>query len=244
MKDDVPIPPAAGDEPAPDLLGVALDAAREDLPTRAELAGVVRGLPFKGRPLKSPEPPAPVPSLLPGVVIGALLGLLVVGGELGWEATRSAPPEPTATIPPRVVPTSARAPIEPAPRAEIAARPRAPRAERPAAPPSADVVASAAAPPSAEPADDAGAVDDETETQLLQRTLDALGRSPAEALTLTALHQRRFPGGSLAQEREVLAVDALIRLGRRDEARARAARFVESYPRSAHRRRLEALLAE
>jgi hypothetical protein len=45
------------------------------------------------------------------------------------------------------------------------------------------------------------------------------------------------------QEREVIAVEALLRAGRREEAQARFQRFLERHPRSAHRRRLEDLLA-
>jgi hypothetical protein len=45
----------------------------------------------------------------------------------------------------------------------------------------------------------------------------------------------------LAQERDVLAIQALIALGRTDEARARRERFLAAYPGSAHKRRLDAL---
>jgi hypothetical protein len=62
--------------------------------------------------------------------------------------------------------------------------------------------------------------------------------NPARALQLTAEHGRRYHEGVFAQEREVLAIDALSRLGNRDLAAARARRFIESYPESAHRVRL------
>jgi hypothetical protein len=38
----------------------------------------------------------------------------------------------------------------------------------------------------------------------------------------------------LAQEREVLAIDVLVRLGHRDLAAARARRFIERYPDAGH----------
>jgi hypothetical protein len=41
----------------------------------------------------------------------------------------------------------------------------------------------------------------------------------------------------------VVAIQALVRLGRVAEARARAARFVEAFPGSAHRTHVEALVA-
>jgi outer membrane protein assembly factor BamD (BamD/ComL family) len=82
----------------------------------------------------------------------------------------------------------------------------------------------------------------ETEVELLQRAQEALAGSPARALALTREHASRFPGGAFSQEREVVAIDALLRLGQAAEARARGARFVEAYPGSAYRRRIEALL--
>jgi hypothetical protein len=85
-------------------------------------------------------------------------------------------------------------------------------------------------------------VDSETEIQLLQRAQDALGSAPSQALDLVNRHAARFPGAALGQEREVLAIDALVRLGRVSEARARAAAFAARFPASAHLHRLEALV--
>ena len=81
----------------------------------------------------------------------------------------------------------------------------------------------------------------ETEVHLLQRAQSALGGSPASALALTDEHARRFAGGALAQEREFIAVSALLALGRGPEARARAARLIERFPGTAYRGRLESL---
>ena len=68
----------------------------------------------------------------------------------------------------------------------------------------------------------------------------AIGLSSA-ALALTDEHARRFPGGALAQEREFIAVSALLSLGRTPEARSRAARLLERFPGPAYRGRLESL---
>ena len=81
-----------------------------------------------------------------------------------------------------------------------------------------------------------------TEVQLLRQAQASLKGNPAGALTLCAEHQRRFPGGVLGQERDVLAIDALSKLGRKAEARARADRFLLAYPTSAHRGRIEGLV--
>jgi hypothetical protein len=56
---------------------------------------------------------------------------------------------------------------------------------------------------------------------------------------LTREHKRRFPSGALAQEREVIAIEALNRIGDGDGARKRAKEFETSYPGSAHRRKVE-----
>lgn len=78
---------------------------------------------------------------------------------------------------------------------------------------------------------------------MLARAQGLLGQDPATALSITEGHQRSFPAAMLVEEREVIAVDALVRLGRRDEARARVAQVRARFPRSAYLPRLEALVA-
>jgi hypothetical protein len=55
---------------------------------------------------------------------------------------------------------------------------------------------------------------------------------PARSLSVLDEHRRRFPRGQLGEEREALAVQALVALGRYDEARERAARFRAAVPNS------------
>jgi hypothetical protein len=45
-----------------------------------------------------------------------------------------------------------------------------------------------------------------------------------------------------SQEREIIVVQALVSLGRRDEALARTQMFLDRYPDSAHARRLRTIL--
>jgi len=54
----------------------------------------------------------------------------------------------------------------------------------------------------------------------------------AAALSSIAAHERRFPNGRLAEEREALRVKALRGLGRADDARRAAAEFRQQFPRS------------
>lgn len=71
------------------------------------------------------------------------------------------------------------------------------------------------------------------ERRLLDQARAALERGePAAALSFTTLHERQFPAGALAQEREAMAIRALVALGRTAEAHMRAARFRVRYPDS------------
>lgn len=76
----------------------------------------------------------------------------------------------------------------------------------------------------------------------LIREAQSLRGRPAQALSVLAQHKKHYPGGVLAQEREVLAVEALLSAGRVREAGARARSFVEAHPGSVHVARLRALL--
>jgi hypothetical protein len=82
----------------------------------------------------------------------------------------------------------------------------------------------------------------QSETELLADARAALDRSPGLALTLTEQHRREFPSGAFAQERELIALTALTRLGRGDDARARAERFRRNYPSSAYMRQVDRLV--
>lgn len=55
---------------------------------------------------------------------------------------------------------------------------------------------------------------------------------PSQVLALTERHEKEFPRGRLVEEREALMIRALVKLGRRDEARERGARFKTTWPRS------------
>lgn len=72
------------------------------------------------------------------------------------------------------------------------------------------------------------------EVALLSRANLALKSDPAQALSLTAQHRQQFPTGNLAQERDVIAIEALLALGEIERARQSLARFEATYPRSAH----------
>ncbi|WP_433926452.1 hypothetical protein AB3662_26385 [Sorangium cellulosum] len=218
------------------------------------------------------------PSVASSALLGALLGLGVVGG-VWWRDAATAPRDarpsavasaagpsvaaPTPTAPGPAEPgldgaghagteAGRGAPREPssatAPRDELPPRASAgtPRDEQAAIPspgaPSGGARPSASPPSSGAAEEAAGATEEaETEVQLLHRAQDALATDAGSALALTTEHARRFPAGALGQEREIIAIRALLALGRAAEARARAASLLERFPGSAYRGRLESL---
>jgi hypothetical protein len=71
------------------------------------------------------------------------------------------------------------------------------------------------------------------ERELLDRARKALARGDTpDAERALDLHTRRHPAGILLEEREALAIKVLVDLGRAEEARRRASKFKERYPRS------------
>ena len=70
------------------------------------------------------------------------------------------------------------------------------------------------------------------EIRQFEEMKNAEASNPGRALELADEGQARFPNGVFGQEREAHAIFALRRLGREDEARARAARFIERHPES------------
>ncbi len=172
--------------------------------------------------------------------LGTLAALVVAGGV--YTATRStptAPPPQTATTAsvaaPAAVAPKAMSTTGPAPVVSIDDLPKLeepPKAASGATP--APLADTAAEPKKKKKAADAMAD--------LRRAQDALGSSPARALRLIARHRSDYPRSAFSQERDVLEIDALIRLGRRSEAVAKGDQFAKYYPKSGHRRRIDALL--
>jgi len=216
----------------------ALRLARGDAPDAARLAAIEAAVLVKiAPPTGGGGGGSGGSSLAPMAKAGAVAiaaGAAVVAVVL---ATRSQPPPAVAhdTAPTASASASASAmPVPEPPALSVDALPSAPSPAvaptRPAALPTAS-----AAPDPAE--------SERAEVALLDRAQASLPASPADTLARCDEHARRFATGTLVQEREVLAIDALLRLGRRGEAEARAARFRQSFPRSGHLRRVEALLA-
>ena len=83
------------------------------------------------------------------------------------------------------------------------------------------------------------------EIELLDRADAALREGDARrALALTREHSEHCAGGAFVQERERIAIDALSRLGRYDEMRARAGAFEARFPSSPHLHRIRSLVEQ
>jgi len=80
------------------------------------------------------------------------------------------------------------------------------------------------------------------EARGLEDARERLRNDPAASLRLLDSHAARFPAGQLSAEREIIAIDALRRLGRYDEARARAEAALRRWPDGLYRGRVLRLL--
>jgi hypothetical protein len=111
-------------------------------------------------------------------------------------------------------------------------------------PPSASSAPSASAASSAGGAVVRGADTVAEERAILDPARTALGRGDgASALDGVKRHEQKFPRGQLTEEREAIAVQALVVLHRGDEARARGGRFLAKYPNSVLAPAVKAALA-
>lgn len=185
-------------------------------------------------------PPTGTPPSLPPAAGGALsgglkwlvaigIGGVVAGGAWMWPSEKSASPI-------AVVSSAPSTSITPPP--AIAASPAAPAATV------AELLVDAGAP--TERANRMAAAPKPTvpEATLLTRAHEQLLGGDAEgALASVTEHARAYPNGTFAQEREVIAIEALSALGRRAEAERRAASFHAAYPQSSHGERVDRLIA-
>jgi hypothetical protein len=155
-------------------------------------------------------------SWAPGAALGAALGVATVAVVWGVPALLAPKPGPVELAPAAPPPPASAAPI-----ATVIPTPPPPSPPSSAAPSVRPAPVAASAAPSAEPEPPPRVDTLAEETALLEKARAALGVAPGEALALAEAHAARFPAGKLGMEREILAVDALRRLGRAGEARAR-----------------------
>lgn len=125
---------------------------------------------------------------------------------------------------------------------EVRAEPHAAALPRPSAGRLRDSFVSVQAAPSASV--HSGAADFVREARLLERARSLAQSDPAAALSELSRHEKEFGSGALRLEREFLKITALVRQGRRAEARELARRLRELAPGSLYEERLRVLLVE
>jgi hypothetical protein len=162
---------------------------------------------------------APAAAGAAGASLGAklvpIVAAFVVGGAVGGAAVNFSR-EPRVVYVDRPVPVASVVPpkVEPLP----------PTIELVPTPPVEKTAPSASAPQEGTLA---------AERAILDVARSALARGDgAHALEAADRHGRAFPRGQMAEEREAIAVQALVKLERLDEARARGTRFRTRYPNS------------
>ncbi len=246
-------------EGAPEPLRELLESAALDEPTAAQLGSLESKLsalfttppPEGGEGPGGGEPPpdaSPLPDLPPAppaasaagagasagsAAVAGLAKTLVVTsatavavGVGGFQAGRVY--ERRVEPPPPIVAAAPTPPPIPEPVVEV------PPAPDPAAPP---------APPPKPKVAAKSDVPDEREVALLQQAMAAIQAGRAnEGLELLERHRARYEAGVLAQEREVLSIQALMSLGRTGDARSKATAFRRRWPTSPHLLRIDSLL--
>ncbi|HEY0254440.1 MAG TPA: RNA polymerase sigma factor [Kofleriaceae bacterium] len=105
-----------------------------------------------------------------------------------------------------------------------------------------DAAETVPAPPSTPPVRPSPAVPAvNEELVLVDAARDALRRhDPAAALTMLMRHERLFATGELAEERDILVVEAYLATGDREHARHRLATYRANHPHGLHAKRADA----
>jgi hypothetical protein len=216
----------------PEGLRNSLRSAQSDVGNDAQLARIAGRLgPLLGAGVAvggGAAATAKVATLSGGAKLGlAGLALAAVGGGALWLSSAGSPATPSPA--PQVVSV---APVEAVKPPPVVANPAPTAAESALTPaePAVSVVA-----PQEKPA----APVQLSEAELLEQARLTLKSDPNRALQRANEHARRFPRGVLVQEREVLAIQALRRLGRDAEAERRAEAFAKAFPGSAFQRNLK-----
>jgi hypothetical protein len=181
---------------------------------------------------------------LSGAAIGAGLGVATVGAAHVVPQWLHGPPPDETSLPRPVAPRASAAevpPADPGPRTLRVIPPEAPVEAPPSKPslkgPSAVVPSTGDRPVNDPRTDSLG-----EEAAVLERARASLRSDPQLALRLCDEHARQYARGKLGIEREMVAIEALGRLGRRAEARRRGEALLAHARGSLYEDRIHGLL--
>ncbi len=227
MKPLVPWSRAADAPPAARLLEGAASPRELDADAYARVAQRLHAVMADASTAPSASGRSLVAKIAGGVVAGAAIGVIAwssMSGRELTEATEASAPVigsgATSVAPP--VPEAARGLVESSTSDDI--RPDSVPVRSVGDLPSATTSAARRAPPVADALT--------LELRLVDGARVRLATDPTSALSQLDAHARDFPRGQLALERDVLRVDALLRLGRRSEAEAVARSLAARAPGS------------
>lgn len=165
----------------------------------------------------------------------AVYGLVFVAVvSASWWALREDPPAPSVTVP-EPVPVRAREPKV----VEVVEAPPPPEEPERALPPP-----DALAPPVLSTPRPPKHPVDARESGLLDRARSLVQADPEAALKALAEHRQAFPSGALLPDAELVHVEALLRLGRREEAEKLGKKLVARDRSGTLSRSVERLLAD
>jgi hypothetical protein len=219
----------AGSEASPELKDLFLDAQKPEPLTPATDARLLAKVTALGA-----LPAAPLVKATPWLIAG---GAVMLAGALALVAPREKSPPVTGIGRPPPA-TTALAPVPAERTASALPEPQPPSdATRsvPVSSPSAARLMPAEAPSVSEDAL-AG------EAKLLNQAHAVMATDPHQALAIASEHAKRYPRGQLAAERELILVQALVKLGRTREAEARGRALRKSVPSSIYGERLDTIL--
>lgn len=157
--------------------------------------------------------------------------IMISTGVVSWPSAQPAPVASAVSKPLRAAPSVAATPVTPTPEPLVTDV-----AEPEVAVPAAPVT------PSAAP--EASTRSLAAEAALLEQARREMRRDANMALAIADEHRVRFPKGQLGSERTLIQIEALHRLHRDDEARARAKRLLGGANAELYAERIRALLGE
>jgi len=247
------------------LIKSLIEDGRKELPSSTQLEALATKLgpvlggggggPGGGGP-GAARPGSVAASNAAGMGLATKLGIAALGVVMLGTVMRVVTASESAPIP--LAPTSeGPTPAEPAPASSTSPPPDPGTPDPAASPPSAvappplsDSPTPSARPSSWHPLEGGaaprmpkGAQNMAPELRLLTEAQINLHSDPAKSLALCNDHAKLYPKGDLAQERETVAIAALVALGRTADAQRRADAFKATYPDSPNIRRIETLLS-
>jgi TolA-binding protein len=214
-------------------------AAKSAVFARVEMALVLTGAGPVAHGSGAPQAPGGNPAAgssaaaVKGATVGKIVALAVAsfvaggvsGGAVVSRTLRPGAPQPSPVVTTPAATVNTATPGDPSATAAPPATPAATEA------PAATALASATAP--APPRASSTTGDLTRERELLDVARAALERGrPKDAVAAAKQHAQKWPHGYLAEEREVVLIQALVADGDVREAQDRAAQFHRSFPRS------------